>query len=179
MFRHVGGLPPTERLRFLRHLRPFRDVHRYQSAPQIAEAVAGAIAEDRLEVLAASLRAIETEEGGLIARLHPRRAAENAMIERRVGAVVACVGPGHVSAVDSSTLLRSLSDAGALRADLCGLGIEIDSQARCIGEDDRPVANLFVAGPMARGMDGELMGLPQVSLQPRAVAARVAALLYG
>jgi uncharacterized NAD(P)/FAD-binding protein YdhS len=35
----------------------------------------------------------------------------------------------------------------------------------------------LVAGPLARGTFGELMGLPQVNTQPRAVAAELATVL--
>ena len=41
----------------------------------------------------------------------------------------------------------------------------------------RQLRNLFVAGPLARGYFGELMGLPQVSLQPERLAIQIADLL--
>ncbi len=172
-----GALPPPERLRFLRHARAFWDAHRYQTAPQIAELLASEVASGALEVLAASLCQVVPAADGLLVRVHPRRTARQVVAERRVGAIVACVGPGHVSVVDTNPVLRALAGAGALRADPYALGIEVDADARCIGANGRAAANLLVAGPLARGTDGELMGLPQVSTQPRAVAARVAALL--
>ena len=174
-----GGLPPAERLRFLRHVRAFWDVHRFQAAPQIADLVAREIASGGLEVIAASLRGVTPDGSGLVARLRPRGAAADAVVERRVGAVAACVGPGHASVVATNAVLASLADAGLLRADPYGLGIEVDAEARCLDAQGRVTEGLFVAGPLARGTDGELMGLPQVSTQPRAVAGRVAAALAG
>ncbi len=171
-----GALPAAERRRFLRHLRAFWDAHRFQSAPQIAELVAGELAGGRLEVLAGSLREVAAQEDALIARLRPRAAPDDT-IERRVGAVVACVGPGHSSVVESNELLASLARGRMLHADPWRLGIDVDQAARCLDADGFAVDSLFVAGPLARGTDGELMGLPQVSTQPRAVAGRVANLL--
>jgi uncharacterized NAD(P)/FAD-binding protein YdhS len=171
------ALPPPEKLRFLRHLRAFWDVHRFQSAPQIADTVAAERAAGRLEVLAASLQAVTREPDGLLASLHPRGAPAASRIERLVGAIVACTGPGHTSVVETNELLHSLAEAGVLQADRYRLGIAVDTLGRCLGPKGVAQDNLFVAGPLARGTDGELMGLPQVSTQPRAVAARVAALL--
>jgi uncharacterized NAD(P)/FAD-binding protein YdhS len=171
-----GTLPPVERHRLLRHLRPFWDVHRFQVAPQISEMVARDIAVGALVVMAASLQAAWADTDALVVRLRPRGGTD-AAIEKRFGAIVACVGPGHASVVDSNAVLRSLRDHGLLHADPYGLGIAVDSAARCLTAHGDVAENLFVAGPLARGTDGELMGLPQVSTQPRAVAARIASLL--
>jgi uncharacterized NAD(P)/FAD-binding protein YdhS len=172
-----GALPPAERLRFLRHGRAFWDVHRFQAAPQIADTVTREIAAGRLEVLAASLRRIVPEGDGWRIELHPRRAAEAVTVVRQVGGIVACVGPGHASVVDTNPLLRSLAEAELLQADAYRLGIAVDGQGRCLDFNGHSKENLFVAGPLARGTEGELMGLPQVSTQPREVAGRVASLL--
>lgn len=171
------ALPPAERLRFLRHLRAFWDAHRYQSAPQIAELLARETACGTLEVLAATLLRLEPAPRCLRAILGPRGAADGAVVERRVGAVIVCTGPGHAGVVRGNPVLSSLARRGALRADPYRLGIEVDARSRCLDGDGRPAASLFVAGPLARGTEGELMGLPQVSTQPRAVAGAVAAQL--
>ena len=66
-----------------------------------------------------------------------------------------------------------------LQADPARLGILVDDESRVIKATGEAWPNLFVAGPLARGTHGELMGLPQVNLQPRAVAASVASLATG
>lgn len=168
-----GALPVPERRRLLRHVRPFWDVHRFQCAPQVERVLRQGLAEGWLSLRAAGLADAHPEADAIAVTLRRRGGA----VERiRVDAVVNCTGPGHRSVVDHNPLLRSLAEHGALRADPCRLGIDVDRASRVLDREGNAWPDLFVAGPLARGTHGELMGLPQVALQPRAVAASVAAI---
>ncbi len=168
-------LPVPQRRRLLRHLRPFWDVHRFQCAPQIDALLHVERAAGRVTVLAATPTASRVDGDSLAVTLRPRGTTVSA--EHRFGAVVSCVGPGHRSVVSSNPVLRALHAAGVLDADPLALGVAVDRHSRVLGADGRANPRVFVAGPLARGQHGELMGLPQVSTQPREVAASIAALL--
>ena len=170
-----GSLPVGERRRLLRHLRPFWDVHRFQSAPQIDGVVHAELANGGLELLAATPLAAVSAGAGLRVTFHPRGTPPETRIEREVAATVNCTGPGHRSVIESHPVLRSLHEAGALEADPMALGIAVDPSSRVLRPDGTAWETLFVVGPLARGTHGELMGLPQVSTQPREVAATIAA----
>ena len=168
-----GSLPVEEQRRLLRHARPFWDAHRFQSAPQIDRIIQAWRLSGRLELLAATpLSAAWTDRFRV--RLHPRGAPAAAAITRQAGWIVNCTGPGHRSIVARHPVLRALDATGVLRADPLALGIAVDPSSRAIRHDGKAWNNLFVVGPLARGMHGELMGLPQVSAQPREVAALIA-----
>ena len=172
-----NALPKSEQRRALRHLRAFWDVHRYQCAPQIDDTLRTARAGGQLEIVAASLRAVEVApDGSLVLTLHPRHAPEAA--RRRLGTdwIVNCTGPAHGGVLASNSLLGGMAAAGMLVADPTGLGLAVDADARLLRPDGSAWRSLFVAGPLARGTFGELMGLPQISMQPRALAAHVASL---
>ena len=168
-----GTLDWDARRRVLRHLRTLWDVHRFQCAPQIDAALTAAQAAGVLRVRAARLLGTATTPAGIAVALQPRGGGPTETL--CVDVVVNCTGPGHRSVVASHPVLRGLAEAGALQPDPAGLGILVDGQSRPIGSDGFARENLFVAGPLARGTFGELMGLPQVNLQPRAVAAALAA----
>jgi len=85
--------------------------------------------------------------------------------------------PAHGQALQLNPALRSLAEAGLIRVDACGLGIETNLDSRAIGWDGEAVAGLFVAGPLARGTFGELMGLPEVARHAQMVAAEIARLV--
>jgi uncharacterized NAD(P)/FAD-binding protein YdhS len=51
----------------------------------------------------------------------------------------------------------------------------VDAQSHAIGQSGIARRDLLVAGPLARGRFGELMGLPQVSEHAETVAAAAAA----
>ena len=169
-----GALDWPQRRTLLRHLRTWWDVHRFQSAPQIDAALATAQAAGLLHVRAARVLGVADTPDGASVRLRPRGAACDEQLA--VDVIVACTGPGHRTVVAAHPVLRGLAEAAALMPDPAALGIWVDQDSRALRADGSAWRNLFVAGPLARGTFGELMGLPQVNLQPRAVAASVAEL---
>ncbi len=169
-----GALDWAQRRTLLRHLRTMWDVHRFQCAPQVDAVLTRAQAEGAVQVRAARLLSATDGAGGVAVQLRPRGETEATLLEADV--VVNCTGPGHRSVVAAHPVLRGLAEAGTLQQDPAALGIWVDADSRVLRADGTAWPNLFVAGPLARGTFGELMGLPQVNLQPRAVAARLAAL---
>jgi uncharacterized NAD(P)/FAD-binding protein YdhS len=171
------GLSPASRRRFLRHLRPWWDVHRYQIAPQLDRVLVEDQRSGRLKIVKADIQSIETYQGSFHVSLRLRGKPRYPEAERFFDAVVNCTGPDHGTVVQSNPVLHALATSGLLRADPQGLGIEVDRHARVIGTDGTASRGLFVAGPLARGYFGELMGLPQVSLQPERLAVSIAEML--
>ncbi len=171
------ALDVIERRRLLRHLRTFWDSHRYRVAPQVAAAVAARRADGSLTVLAASLRGAERREGRVELTVHPRMAPPERIVTLRADRVIVTTGPAHGGVVAGNLVLADLGRQAALRADPLGLGIAVDEESRVLGSDGSGDDSLYVAGPLARERFGELMGMPQVAAQPRAVGQRIAARL--
>ena len=165
--REQGGaiwraLPVAERRRLVRHLRPYWDVHRFRIAPQVEAVIDRRLTAGSLRIHAASLADAALGADGTIAvTLRPRRGGQP--FEAHYDVVVVTTGPGHRAILSSQPFLETMTAAGALRLDTVGLGLAVDDHSRAIGADDRPVPTLFIAGPLARGTFGELMGLPQVT----------------
>ncbi|MDH6264830.1 putative NAD(P)/FAD-binding protein YdhS [Rhizobium sp. SG_E_25_P2] len=165
------NLPIAERRRIVRHLRPFWDVHRFRIAPQVENAIDAAIGAGQMESLAASVSAV-SYFGDKI-RVAMRLSRRKGTVLRDIDAVVVATGPAHGSVLSSQPYLDGLAGAGHIRLDPVGLGLDCDQRSRLIGANGEVQPGLFVAGPLARGAFGELMGLPQVTLHARDVAFEV------
>jgi uncharacterized NAD(P)/FAD-binding protein YdhS len=72
-----------------------------------------------------------------------------------------------------------LYHAGLIEPDALGLGLSCDRQGRALDKSGDIVPALLIAGPLARGTFGELMGLPQVAEYAAAIAASVSSELTG
>lgn len=165
-------LPLQERQRIVRHLRPFWDVHRFRVAPQVEAALDTAIAEGRLEILAGSIAASRAEADVIHCTLRLRRCPGT--VEKSYDAVVVTTGPGHGGILASQPFLAELSHNGYLELDPTGLGLSCTRNSEAIGPVAGVTPSLLIAGPLARGTFGELMGLPQVTDHAVFVAARIA-----
>ncbi|WP_428426435.1 FAD/NAD(P)-binding protein [Pararhizobium sp.] len=165
-------LPLVERQRIVRHLRPFWDVHRFRVAPQVEAALDTAIAEGRLEILAGSVAASRIEADAIHCTLRLRRCPLT--VEKTYDAVVVTTGPGHGGILASQPFLAELSQNGYLEIDPTGLGLSCTRNSEAIGPVASVTPSLLIAGPLARGTFGELMGLPQVTDHAVFVAARIA-----
>ncbi|MCK0209690.1 FAD/NAD(P)-binding protein [Starkeya koreensis] len=169
------ALPPAERARLLRHIRPFWDVHRFRIAPQVEAGLDRRLAEGRLSLRAASLKSVERHGETIEVALRARRSGE--VSTERFDAVVVATGPAHGRVFADSPVLSALAAAGLARPDPLRLGIDVTPDGRAIGTDGTARDDLFVAGPLARGTVGELMGLPDVTNYAIRIAAGVTARL--
>jgi uncharacterized NAD(P)/FAD-binding protein YdhS len=169
------ALAIAEKRRIVRHLRPFWDVHRFRIAPQVEEVLRRRKAEGTLAVFAASLRTASAGPDAI--EVEFKRRGSNTAERGAYDAVVVTTGPAHLRAIATQPHLASLASAGLIRGDDAGLGIACDRQGRALDEHGRAVPDLFIAGPLARGTFGELMGLPQVSDYALFIAAQVEASL--
>ncbi len=168
-----GALDETEQRRLLRHVRPFWDAHRYRLAPQVEAVLNARRANGTLVVLAASLRGAVRKRGAVALTLQPRGGGTPVTV--RAARVIVTTGPAHAGVVAGNRVLSALAAGGHLRADAIGLGIAVDAKGRVLRADGTPHETLFAVGPLARARYGELMGMPQVAMQPSEVGQLVAA----
>ena len=162
------GLSVAEQRRFLRHLRPWWDVHRHRIAPPVARRIAALIDAGRLEVLAGRIRG--GGAGGVTIRLRGGG-------ERRfeIAGAVNCTGPEGAIARVEDPLLRQLLASGRARADALGIGLDVDARNRVIGADGAPSPGLYAVGPLTRGALWEIVAVPDIRHQVRDVARALAA----
>lgn len=161
----------ADRARFLRHLRPYWDVHRHRIAPAVAERLAAMRASGRLEIGAAKIVVARPEGGAIAVALRPRGGEQ--VTWRRFARVINCTGPlGDLRRV-RDPLLRALSDKGAIRPDPLAIGIDVDQQCRAIGSGGGAQDRLRIVGPMTRGAHWEIVAVPDIRRQVWTLAREI------
>ena len=151
--------------RFLRHARPWWDVHRHRIAPQVAATIAKLVSEGRLRVMAGRILAASRTADGLEVEL--RRRGADASQRTTFAYAFNCTGPLHSIERTRDPLLRSLFDGGAVRVDQLGIGLEVDEKARA-GE------RLWALGPLTKGRYWEIIAVPDIREQAAEVADDIA-----
>jgi uncharacterized NAD(P)/FAD-binding protein YdhS len=159
------SLDADEQRRFVRHARPWWDVHRHRIAPEVAATVQRLIADGRLEVIAGRIVAARATDGSLEVELR-RRGAEKSQ-RMNVEYAFNCTGPLHSVARTRDPLLRSLLDGGAVSPDPLGMGLDVDDSARA-GE------RLWALGPLTKGRYWEIIAVPDIREQAASVADDIA-----
>jgi uncharacterized NAD(P)/FAD-binding protein YdhS len=159
------SLDAGEQRRFLRHARPWWDVHRHRIAPEVAATVARMIADGQLEIVAGRIQAARETPGGIEVE-YRRRGSERSRSETFAYAFN-CTGPLHSIARSKDQLLRSLLDAGQVKPDHLGIGLEVS-------DDCRAGKQLWALGPLTKGRYWEIIAVPDIREQAAAVADDIA-----
>jgi uncharacterized NAD(P)/FAD-binding protein YdhS len=157
------SLDDKQQRRFLRHARPWWDVHRHRIAPEVAATVARLVGEGRLEIMAGRIVSAADTGSGLQVGIRRRGGAEPR--EMTFDFAFNCTGPLHVIGHTRDPLLRSLLDAGMARSDQLNIGLEVDSQSRVAGGE-----RLWALGPLTKGRYWEIIAVPDIREQAAAVA---------
>jgi uncharacterized NAD(P)/FAD-binding protein YdhS/predicted metal-dependent enzyme (double-stranded beta helix superfamily) len=160
-----------ERSRFLRHVRPFWEIHRHRMAPAVAAAVAQLRARKVLDSMAGALVSATADADGVDICLSVRGSA--GIRRLRVHWVINCTGPGIHHRRSTHPLLQPLIESGALGEDPLGLGLLTDDDGRAIDAQGRAHADLFVAGTLRKATLWESTAVPELRQQAAAVAKTV------
>lgn len=159
-----------QRKRLLQHLRPFWDTHRFRIAPQVHEVLERRIAQGTLEIRAASVRAASEKDANINVELRPRHS--KTWEHHAFDALILATGPAHGTVFDHDPLLAQMKAEGLARPDPLGLGIAVDDDGRAVGNASSGQP-LYVAGPLARGTFGELMGISDLARYAKAIAGHI------
>jgi uncharacterized NAD(P)/FAD-binding protein YdhS len=166
-----GNASEAERGRFLRHLRPWWDVHRHRLAPEVHARLTAVIERGQLEVIAGKTLGFAEGPDGIEVRMRRRGAdASETLLAQRI---VNCTGPLGDLARTEEPLLQKLAARGVIRPDAAHLGIDVDNQGQTINADGDPNGNLYALGPMTRGAFWEIVAVPDIRAQTWSVARRL------
>ncbi|MEP7131151.1 MAG: FAD/NAD(P)-binding protein [Sphingomicrobium sp.] len=166
------SLDVEQQRRFLRHARPWWDVHRHRIAPEVARTVADMVADGRLEIAAGRIVSVRKEADGL--HVEYRKRGSGAVQSAQFAYVFNCTGPLHAIGRTRDPLLRGLLDAGHVRPDQLNIGLEVDELSRARGGE-----RIWALGPLTKGRYWEIIAVPDIREQAAAVADDIALEING
>lgn len=166
------ALDDRSKLQFLRHLQPYWDTHRHRAAPETAAGVADLLERGELTARAGRVESITETARAAEVSIVLRASGERTTVS--VGRVINCTGPQTNPARCADPLLASALEAGLLRVDPFGLGLDADDAGRALSRDGRAHSWLFLVGPLRRGQLWETTAVPELRTQARDVAQAVA-----
>jgi uncharacterized NAD(P)/FAD-binding protein YdhS len=161
----------VERKRFLRHLRPWWDVHRHRTAPQVMARIAEARARGQLQIVAGKVTTMAMDETGVAVRVKPR--GSRCFAEIRGARLIDCTGLNGDSTKLDQPLLKQMLESGLVRSDSLRLGLNVDADGALIDRGGSAAADLFALGPITKGAFWEIIAVPDLRVACEAMAERL------
>jgi uncharacterized NAD(P)/FAD-binding protein YdhS len=166
-------MPLRERQRFLRHVRPYWDIHRHRLPHQTLAELETLREEGKLSVHAGRIVSLERAGERVRVRWRPRgsRLYATLLVDR----VINCTGPNYDPRRCRDPLMLSLLAQGLAVPDSLGLGVRTAAFGALLDAHGRPTEGLYYVGPMLRPEHWESTAVPEL----REHAARLAHHLAG
>lgn len=161
----------AERKRFLRHLRPWWDVHRHRGAPQVMARIAEARERGQLQVVAGKVTAMAMLEDSVEVRVKPR--GSRCFAELRGARLIDCTGLNSDCTKVDQPLLKQMLESGLVRSDPLRLGLHVDAAGALIDRGGAAAPDLFALGPITKGAFWEIVAVPDLRTACEAMAARL------
>lgn len=167
------AMPEAERARFLRHVRPYWDVHRHRLPGATAEILANLLARQELETRAGRLLSLEPWGDRIRATVLPRGAAtpEHPVFDH----VINCTGPDARISQSRDPLWRTLVAGGLVKPDPLGLGLCTGTGGELLDSAGHVQRNAWYLGPLLRADHWEATAVPELRSRAELLAARLVA----
>ena len=163
----------VDRARFLRHARPYWDVHRHRLPGAALARLTHLRETGRLQVHAGRIESLRLEAPGVAVRWRPRGHSE--LEETVVDRVINCTGPDYDLTRTRDPLLRSLVKEGLALPDAHGLGLRTGRHGAVIDAAGWPATNLHYLGPMLRAEHWEATAAAELAVHAEGLAEHLRA----
>lgn len=164
-------LPRTERERFLRHVRPFWEVHRHRMPAEVHARLNDLRNNGAMRVMAGRIQRVSAEAPGFMVEVEARNEGRQVV---HTSAIINCTGPQSDTRRMEQPLLRSMLIDGYAAWDELHLGLRCGKLGALVGADGRTSSSLFALGPLTKGAFWESTAVPEIRQQTFALAARLA-----
>jgi uncharacterized NAD(P)/FAD-binding protein YdhS len=165
-------LPEAERARFLRHLRPWWDVHRHRMAPSIAQRIDEARRRKQLIIGKGRIAAFHRAASGV--EVEYRVAGQCETETLRIDRIINCSGPSCDFDRVANPLIQNLLREGRARPDSLRLGLDVTPQGALRGADGAISQQLYAVGPITKGLFWEMTSVPDIRRQCELLATHLA-----
>jgi uncharacterized NAD(P)/FAD-binding protein YdhS len=168
-----AGLSEADKARFVRHVRPWWDIHRHRMAPPVAATLTALRTAGTLATHAGRIAAIEPGPHGLLVRWRPKgQATTQQLVAQRV---IDCTGLTGDHARSREPLLAQMLADGLARPAPFDLGVDCTATGALRDAAGTPAADLFAVGPVTRGALWEITAVPEIRTQAEQVAEQILA----
>jgi uncharacterized NAD(P)/FAD-binding protein YdhS len=167
------SLDHAEQRRFLRHLRPFWEVHRHRAASESALAIQSMIDIGRLVIHCGRICSLSPRGETVEVAIRPRGSARLDRIG--VGHVINATGPETDLSRIRDPLIASLRARGLIRPDALGLGLDANDDGAVIMVSGEAHPAISVTGPLRRGQLWESTAVPELRVEAASLAGRLLA----
>ena len=170
------SLDPDAQRRFLRHARPWWDIHRHRMAPPVAQRIDDLLSRGQLDVRAGWIETVAARGDHARVAYRPRGQSAVQVIEAQ--RVIVATGTRSLERC-GNPLLHRLVDQGLARPDIHGLGLDIDPAFAVLDRTGQATSCLWAVGPLGRGVLWECTAVPDIRQHAVIVADHVVAALAG
>jgi uncharacterized NAD(P)/FAD-binding protein YdhS len=154
------SLQRHEQRRFLRHVRPYWDVHRHRVAPEIGSRLAKELTNGQSQIHAGRITSYSEQPDGVDVTYRDRANGHPKLLQ--VDRVVNCSGPESDCRKVDDPLLRSLMQQKLASPDALFLGLNVSADGALIDHSGVPSNFLYAVGPVRKGSLWETIAVPEI-----------------
>jgi uncharacterized NAD(P)/FAD-binding protein YdhS len=160
-----------ERARFLRHLRPWWDVHRHRAAPRVMARIEQAIGSGQVELIKGRIGDMARLDDTSLVTINLRGGTGKR--EVIVDRVIDCSGPRSDATRLDQKLIQRLLSSGQVRPDPLRLGLDVDRHGNVVDAEGNATPDLHAIGPITKGTFWEIIAVPDLRIACAALAERL------
>jgi uncharacterized NAD(P)/FAD-binding protein YdhS len=154
------SLPKNEKRRFLRHARPYWEVHRHRIAPEIGGLIGYQLVNHHIRAHAGRITGYREDNDGVDVSYRDRKTGKDESLH--VDRVINCTGPETDWRRLDNPLLTSLQAHGLARPDSLFLGLDVSDDGALIDSQGTPSDFLCAVGPSRKGSLWETTAVPEI-----------------